>query len=103
MKKCDAGGTGGVRIATPVTSVTGVAMTCFWGCGALSVGGVDPRPYAEQEVPCVSGGGVRAPLPTDRIVWANAQARRRSGVFGCIYSFSGQHSGSWGITMAAMI
>ena len=33
----------------------------------------------------------------------NAQTRRRSGVFGCMYSFSGQHSGSWGITMAAMI
>ena len=102
MKKCDAGDGRSTDCHTgDVGHRCGNDM--FLGSGTLSVGGVEPRPYAEQEVPCVSGGGVRAPRPTDRIVWANAQTRRRSGVFGCMYSFSGQHSGSWGITMAAMI
>ena len=103
MKKCDAGGTGGVRIATPVTSVTGVAMTCFWGCGALSVGGVEPRPYVWQDDFYINviprseatwesvfpydrgrcGGGLRiatpvcAPVRNDRFFWGAVQTGRR--------------------------
>ena len=72
---------GGIRIATPACGlvrndiflrVRRVSSGGTHGCrptrgnrGRSKSGGVEPRPYAEQEVPCVVGGGVRAPRPTE--------------------------------------
>ena len=107
------------------------AMTFLGVRGKRVVGDADPYEVGKNPVgrdPCapplgaqsMSGGGTHGCRPTGTLLRSlkgrgegtppygsncveNAQTRRRSGVFGCMYSFSGQHSGSWGITMAAMI
>ena len=52
--------------------------------GRSKSGGVEPRPYAEQEVPCVVGGGVRASRPTESegAVQAGRRGNRRSAAGG---------------------